>query len=185
MGKYLHHYTSEAEFQNDYNGTGPITAFTVTEGMIATGCNEFVEAQTPFDGKKFVFDREIGPVTVTSCDGEETFEFEKLKVFKNGNDEAFSIYYDGVWSLEQDSRVNTCQDFSSIGQAGDCTLFTTSPEYGDGPYHEPWVSYTEGKRTVIKGRYEGMGDIFDFYAEGEFELRETGSKDIRFNCLCL
>ena len=56
--------------------------------------------------------------------------------------------------------------------------------YNGEDYIEPWVSYTEGKRAVIKGRYEGMGDIFDFYAEGEFELKETGSKDIIFNCQC-
>jgi hypothetical protein len=186
MGKYLHYYTSKADFEEDYNGNGPVTAFTIDPGKAyAFTCCSAGAGQdnttTPFDGKKFVFDRKIESAELTRCNGES--ETVKMMVFKNGDDEVFSIYIDieGApihgWSHEN-GFVFYWQDLSETDKAGDYELGITSLERGEAPYHEPWVSYIQEPRKTISGQFvrgSGVNAI-----QGNIEITSFGTKPIGF-----
>ena len=145
MGKYLHHYTSESDFQKDYNGKGEVTAITVNSALIYQSCNDEHPVEThDYDGR-YVFDREEEITNPTTCDGSPAW-FSKVRVFKNGNKEIYCEYDTemNIWSYEFDDSpwVSIYQDFSHLFQAGDGYSEDFALEYSEVVYHEPWVSYT-------------------------------------------
>ena len=197
MAKYLHYYETLSEFQQDYAGVSPLTAFTVQTGsaLSFTGCNSFnYDATSPFDGKRFVYDRVMSSVTMDTCAGGQQLTTD-IMVFKNGNDELYSPQFDypgGKRWMHDDGQIYYVQDLSSVEQAGDYMLYITSPEYGESPYHEPWVSYTEedSATTRITGftsnvqSSEGMdlsgvftyyGHAYQYYLDGTGTYKQTTS----------
>ena len=148
--EYLHKYTSAENFNDDYIGGGEVTAITVNSAEILQSCDDWdnmVETHD-YDGT-YVFDREEEITNATDCKGNPVDWFTRVKVFKNGNKEIYSEYYDGIWSHEN-GWVDIVQDSSSIFQAGDGGSENFTLERGENPYHEPWVSLTvEGVRKRV------------------------------------
>lgn len=190
MAKYLHYYETLSEFQQDYAGVSPLTAFTVQTGsaLSFTGCNSFnSDATSPFDGKRFVYDRVMSSVTMDNCAGDQQLTTD-IMVFKNGNDELYSpqfVYPGGKKWMHENGQIYYVQDLSSVTQAGDYVLYITSPEYSESPYHEPWVSYTEedSSATRITGftsnvqSSEGMdlSGVFTYYGHAYQYYLDSGT----------
>ena len=165
MEKYLHKYTSAKDFNDDYIGVGEITAITIHSAELFQTCNDWdnmVETHD-YDGT-YVFDREEEITNATDCKGNSQGDF-RMKVFKNGNKEIYSVYsnYYGKWGHEN-GWIDIFQDFSSVYQSGDGTSHNFTPEYAEGPYHEPWVSLTKVNRIVYEHKWHdhvGEVDVYD------------------------
>lgn len=141
MAKYLHRYKSREDFEKDYYGSAPVTAFTVTGGTVSQGCSggDWVETHD-FDGR-YVFAEETTMTSTGLCDG--NVWTERVRIFKKGDVALYDTYIDAEekWNSEC-GYANYIQDPSQVEQAGDAQLNVSNLEYGEPAYHEPWVSCT-------------------------------------------
>ena len=184
--EYLHKYTSAKDFNDDYIGNGEVTAITVNSAEILQSCNDWnnmIETHD-YDGT-YVFDREEEITNAADCEGNPADWLTRVKVFKNGNKEIYSTYYNEMWGHEN-GPIDIIQDFSSVGQAGDGHSYNFTPEYAEGPYHEPWVSLTKVNRIVDEHKWHdhvGEVDVYDVETEdyiGKMHLwrSEDGSHSV-------
>jgi hypothetical protein len=202
MGKYLHHYTSEDDFQKDYYSEGEkeVTAITVQMAVIYDNCTEGPvdpdSHETSEYNGKYVFDHEADFPPVTLCNELPVPEhsFLGLKVFKNGNKEIFAFKMmvsedEAAWSYETEGgeMAYIIQDFSSLGQAGDGVAMISSVEYGEetvGGYKEPWVSYTEAETVPAYVDSYVVGPVNQMThsrADGVFRLEYQGKVEVTFS----
>jgi len=175
MGKYLHKFDTESEFQEKYSLERPITAITIDGGMVSPGCEGDWTETHDFDGT-YVLGEEKDLVVHDECNGED-MNFH-VRTFKNGDRTLHDIYVElsDAWSSEgKNGRVEYCQDILHAGQAGDASLHVSGFEYGNPVYYEPWVSYTTYDSELVKNFSGNITNVTD-YTGLTFEFVEEVDK---------
>jgi hypothetical protein len=170
MGKYLHKFDTESEFQAKYSLKRPVTAITIDDGMVSPGCEGDWTETHDFDGT-YVLGEEKDLVVHNEC-SDEDMNFH-ARTFKNGDRTLYDIYDElsDAWSSEVMGAVQYCQDILHAGQAGDVRLHVSGFEYGNPVYYEPWVSYTTYDSELVK-IFSGNIDNVTTYTGLTFEFVE-------------
>lgn len=158
MAKYLHRYKSREDFEKDYYGSAPVTAFTVTGGTVSPGCSGDWTETHDFDGK-YVFVEETTLTTTSLCDG--SVWTGRVRIFKKGDVALYDRCNNAEekWGSELYGYAAFLQDPSQAFQAGDAQLDVSNLEYGEPVYHEPWVSCTTDAR-LLSGTADALYDSY-------------------------